>query len=241
MPTDFAGSMSEEKSVLRSGGLAGILGGVVSILSAVVGLAFWPPPPVGPCGAPCFVDESVANFPAAKAHTTVGYAAYFSALILLLFLFLALYRALRGSSHAPALFGSVVGIVGLTMLIAGGFPSVAFAHLSDLYHAPGAIPQDQATLVLISQGVQAIFNETDTVAGILLGIAFILLGGAMLRSPHFGRAFGGASLVLGLVGLVGVFVISIGQDNPNDYAFVIFVTVLPVLLGWKLYSLSRSA
>jgi len=76
------------------------------------------------------------------------------------------------------------------------------------------------------------------VAGILLGIAFILLGGAMLRSPHFGRAFGGASLVLGLVGLVGVFVISIGQDNPNDYAFVIFVTVLPVLLGWKLYSLS---
>jgi len=36
-------------------------------------------------------------------------------------------------------------------------------------------------------------------------------------------------------------VISIGQDNPNDYAFVIFVTILPVLLGWKLYRMSRSA
>jgi len=189
--------MSEEQSVLRWGGLAAIVGGVVSILSAILGLAFWPPPPVGPCGAPCFVDESVATFPAVKAAATVGYAAYFAALILLLFLFLALYRALRGSSLAPALFGSVVGIVGLTMLIAGGFPSVAFAHLSDLYHAPGATAQDQATLVLISQGVQAIFNETDAVAGILLGLAFMLLGGAMLRSAHFGRAVGGASLVLG--------------------------------------------
>jgi len=45
-------------------------------------------------------------------------------------------------------------------------------------------------------------------------------------------------VVVCLVALVGIWAISISQDNPNDYAFAILV-VLPLLLGWKLYGWSR--
>ncbi|MEE9173113.1 MAG: hypothetical protein V3U41_09470 [candidate division NC10 bacterium] len=43
----------------------------------------------------------------------MGNSPYLVALILEVTLFLALYRALRGTSLAPALFGSVLGILGL--------------------------------------------------------------------------------------------------------------------------------
>jgi len=176
-----------------------------------------------------------------KTATTLGYAAYLSALILFIFLFLALYQALRKGSPVFALFGSGMGLSGLVMMASGAIPTVAFAHISDLYHAPGVTPQDQATLVLVSHGVQAVFNETDTVGGIFLAIAFILLGRSMLGNIAFGKRFGGVTMVLGLVGLVGISFISIGLDMPGtDYAFVIFVTILPLLLGRKLYRLSRS-
>jgi uncharacterized protein DUF4386 len=229
--------MMELKSVLRWGGLAGMLGASIAVPTAIVGLVFSPPPPVGPCGSPCFVDVAVANFPAEKVATTLGYAAYFAALILFICLFLALYQALRDGSLALALFGSGVGVLGVVLMAAGGLPSVAFAHISELYYAPGVTPQDQATLVLVAHGVQAIFNETDTVGGIFLAVAFILLGAAMLRNSTFGSRIGGVTMALGLIGLVGLAVISIGQDNPNDYAFVIFLAVLPALLGWKLHRL----
>lgn len=228
----------EDRSVLRWGGLAGIFGGVLAILDAVLGLAFTPPPPLGPCGPACFVDESIALFPAAKVGTTVGYVVYLSALILLFFLFVAAYRGLRVGSLAPALFGSVLGLFGVLMLAAGGLPSVAFAHLADVYQAPGATAQDQATLVLVSQGVQAIFNETDTIGGILLATAFVLLGIAMRANSAFGKLLGAAVILLALVALTGIFVISVAQDNPNDYAFVIVILILPVILGWTLYKLS---
>ncbi len=50
---------------------------------------------------------------------------------------LALYRALRETSPTPALFGTVLSILGLGVLAAGALPHVATAPLSDLYHAPG--------------------------------------------------------------------------------------------------------
>lgn len=234
--------MSEEKWVLRWGGLAGMLGVILAILSIIILLAFVPAQPAGPCGPACYLDASVAAYPAERAALTVGHVLYLSAITLFIILFLALYRALRGGgSLAPALFGRGIGILGLALLAAGAMPSVAFAHLSDAYHTPGATPQDQATLALVSHAVQAIFNETDTVGGILLTVGFILMGIAMLRNPAFGKRLGGVSILLGLAALVGISLISVAQDNPNDFAFVILVVVLPLLLGWKLYRLAVAA
>src|ERR687896_2476073 len=110
--------MEEEKSVLRWGGLAGILGGIVFILVFVIVIAFVGADPAQPEG-------EVMRFPDIRAARTVEDGLYLVVLILWIAHFLALYRALRGTSLALALFGSVLGIVGLGVLAAGALPHVA--------------------------------------------------------------------------------------------------------------------
>src|SRR5215203_106373 len=186
-------AIDEEISVLRWGGLAGILGGIVFIVVFVVVIAFVGPEPAEPEG-------EVMRFPDKRAARTVEDSLYLVVLILWVAHFLALYRALRERSLAPALFGSVLGIVGLGVLAAGALPHVATAPISDLYHAPGATPQDQATLVLLWQATQGIFDALFGVGLLLVPIGFVALGVAMLGAPAFGRGFGGVSVVVGVVG-----------------------------------------
>jgi hypothetical protein len=161
------------------------------------------------------------------------------ALILSVTLFLALYRALRGTSLAPALFGTGLAFLGFAVLAAGALPNVAFAPIADLYHAPGATPGEQTTLIPLWQATQGVFNETDTVGYLLLTTGLIVLGVAMLRAPAFGKGFGWVSVVVGVVGVVGIYVV--GLDSLSFAPVVILTNViLPLLLGWKVYSLSRA-
>jgi len=234
-------SASAEKSVLEWGGLAGMLGALMIVLSIVAGL-FAPPlfVPAGPsCGPACYVDAALPQFTAAKASIVIENITYFPAIILLAMFFIALYRALgMGRSLASNLFGTGLCLLGLPLEYVGAIPSVAFAHLSEVYQVAG--PQDQTTLVLVSHAVQAIFNATDTVGGVLLAIGFVLFGVAMFQnSTSFGKKFGAATIVLSLAALVGIGLVSIGMDNPNDPFFVILLLVLPLALGFKLYRLSR--
>ena len=127
--------MEQEKSVLRWGGLAGMLGGILFVLAwVVIG--------VGPVGMedPADLAGWVTRFPDIRAARVVENLVYLVALLLEVTLFLALYRALRRTSLAPALFGSVLGILGLTAMMVLSTPHVAHAPLSGLYHAPG-MPQ----------------------------------------------------------------------------------------------------
>src|SRR5438105_2460636 len=220
----------EDTGVLRWGGLAGLAGVLLSILSIAIAAGFVPTQPGG-------LDVSIRSFPDARVAFTLGEPVLLAAYALFVLLFLGLNRALRRANPAPALFGTALGVLGLVLLLAGGIPAVAFGHLSDVYHGT-ASSGDRATLVLVSHGVQAIFNETDTSGGILLTAGFVLLGQAMRRDPAFGHRLAWTSIALGIAAIVGISVISIGRDNPNDYAFVILVVVLPLVLGWKLYRLS---
>jgi len=226
--------MEQEKSVLRWGGLAGMLGGILLILTWVVVA-------VGPVGVeePADIAGWVTRFPDIKAARIVENSLYLVGLILGVILFLALYRALRGTSLAPALFGSVVGILGLGVLMAGALPHVATAPISDLYHAPGATPSDQATLALMWQATQGIFDALLATGFFVLPIGLIALGVAMLRAPAFGKGFGGVSVVLGVLGLVAAafnMVASSVIAAGSFFAMLIFFLVL----GWKVYSLSRA-
>ena len=224
-------AMEEEKSLLRWGGLAGILGAIFLILAFVTRIAF-----VGLDPA----DTLVMRFPDARAALTVENSLYLVALILWVTQFLALYRALRGTSLAPALFGSVLGILGLVVLAAGALPHVATAPISDLYHAPGATPEDQATLVLLWQATQGIFDALLAVGLLLLLIGLIVLGVAMLGAPAFGKGFGGVSVVLGVIGIVAAFANLV--DPPSPIAAVVFLEliVFTLVLGRKVYSLSST-
>ena len=84
-------TVEDERSVLRWGGLAGMLGGILFILTWVVVLA-------GPVGMedPADLTGWVTRFPAIRAARVLENGIYLVALVLGVILFLALYRALRG-------------------------------------------------------------------------------------------------------------------------------------------------
>ena len=221
-----------EKSVLRWGGLAGILGGVLFILVFVI---------VGVFAGVDYADgeASVIKFPEIRAARTVENGLYLVVLMLWVTHFLALYRALRGTRLATALFGSVLGILGLGVLVAGALPHVATLPISDLYHAPGATPQDQATLGLIWQATQGIFDALLFAGLVLLPIGLIALGVAMLGTPAFGRGFGGVSVGLGVIGVGAAAAVLIDPGSPIAAIGVFALIIFHVVLGSKVYRLSQ--
>jgi hypothetical protein len=228
--------MEQEKSVLRWGGLAGMLGGILFILTFVVVIA-------GPVGMedPADLEGWVTRFPNIRAARIVENGLYLVALILGVTLFLALYRALRRTSLAPALFGSVLGILGLVVLMAGALPHVAHAPLSDLYHAPGATPGEQATLALLWQATWGINDALLAVGFIVVPIGLIALGVAMLGTPAFGKGFGGVSVVLGVVGLVAAAFNMVDPSSMIAVGSYFAIIIFHLVLGWKVYSLSRAS
>jgi hypothetical protein len=225
--------MEEEQSVLRWGGLAGILGGITFILVFVVVIAFVGADPAQP-------EREVMRFPDIRAVRTVEDSLYLVVLILWVAHFLALYRALRETSLAPSLFGSVIGIVGLGVLAAGALPHVASVPISELYHAPGATPEDRATLVLLWQATEGIFDALFGVGLLLVPMGFAALGVAMLGSPAFGKGFGRLSVALGVAGVVAASVLLVDPLSPSAFVGVLSLIIFHLVLGWKLYTLSRA-
>jgi hypothetical protein len=111
-------TIAQEQRVLRWGGLAGIVGGILLVAVFVIVGVFVGPDPAEPEGL-------VMRFPDVGAAHAVEEVMYLGVLALWVIHFLALYRALRGTSLAPALFGSALGIMGLGVLAAGALPRVA--------------------------------------------------------------------------------------------------------------------
>ncbi len=222
----------EEKSVLRWGGLAGILGGILMIFVFVfVGVI------VG--ADPAGLDGPVERFPDIRAARTVENSLYLLVLIMWVPFFLALYRALREASLAPALFGSVISILGLVVLAAGALPHVVTSRISDLYHAAGATPEDQAALVLLWQANQGMFDALLLTGLVLLPIGVTILGVGMLGAPVFGSGLGGLSVVLGVLGVVAAAVFVIDPLSPSVFVVFLVLIVFHLVLGWKVYRLSR--
>ncbi|HSK90656.1 MAG TPA: hypothetical protein VK875_05025 [Euzebyales bacterium] len=222
----------EERSVLRWGGLAGILGSALLILVFGIVTVFVGTDPVGP-------EESVMSFPDIRAARTVENVLYRVVLVLWVIHFLALYRALRGRL-APALFGSALGIVGLVVLAAGALPHVATAPISDLYHAPGASIQDQATLVLMWQATQGMLDALLLAGLFILPMGLVALGVAMLGTPAFGRGLGRASVALGAVGVTAATTSVVLLDDVSGVAVVGALIAFHLLLGWKAHRLSMA-
>jgi Domain of unknown function (DUF4386) len=225
--------IEQEKRVLRWGGLAGILGSIIFILIFVFVSVFVGLDPDEPA-------DWIKRFPDIRAARTVENSLFLVVLILWVTHFLALYQALRRASLAPALFGSVLGILGLVVLAAEALPHVAQAPISDLYHAPGATPEDQATLVLLWQATQGILDALFIAGLVLLPIGLIALGVAMLEAPAFGKGFGGMSVVLGVAGVVAASLLLVDPASVLGGMVGIFALMgFHFILGWKVYRLSR--
>jgi hypothetical protein len=226
--------MDQEKSVLRWGGLAGMMGVFLFILVIVVVGIFVPPDPAELSGW-------VTRFPDIQATRVVENGIYLIALILEIPLFLTLYRALQKTSLTSALFGSALGILGLVAMVVSTTPHVAHAPLSDLYHAPGATPETQATLALLWQATWGIFNAMLYVGFFVVPIGLIILGTGMFGAPTFGKGIGSVIVVLGAIGFVAaVFQMA---DPVSIIGAVSYFTCLIsyLIIGRKLYSLSKTS
>jgi uncharacterized membrane protein HdeD (DUF308 family) len=221
--------MAQEKSVLQWGGLAGVLGSIIFILVFVI---------VGVFVGMEFVE--VMRFPDVKAARIVENSLYLAVLILWVVHFLALYRALRETSLAPALFGSVLGILGLVVLAAESLHHIWQTPISDLYHASGATLEAQATLVLLWQVTHGIFNALLVTGLLFLPIGVIALGVAMFKTPAFGKGFGGLSVVIGILGVVAGIVLLIDPGSSIAVVSVLSLIVFHIAVGWKVYRLSRA-
>ena len=125
----------------------------------------------------------VANFPDVRTARIVENGLYLLVIVLWVMHLLAMFRALRATSLAPALFGTAASILGLVMLAASALPHVATDPISDLYHAPGATPDEQATLVVLWQATQGILDMFFVAGLVLLATGLVALG---LRPPLIG-------------------------------------------------------
>src|SRR6266545_4733912 len=112
---------------------------------------------------------------------------YLTVLVLWVPVYLAMYRHLERTRPAPALVGSALGTLGLGVLAAGAIPHAATSRLSDLYHATGATAEDRATLVLVWQGTQGVFDALLLAGLLLTATGIVLLGVAMHTDPAFGK------------------------------------------------------
>ena len=130
--------------------------------------------------------------------------------------------------------------MGLGVLAVGALPHVAQAPISDLYHAPGASTEEQATLALLWQANQGIFDALFGAGLVLVPIGFIALGVAMVGTSAFGKGFGWLSVVLGVVGVVAGTVLLLDPLSPSAFAGVLALIVFHLVLGWKVYRLSRA-
>jgi hypothetical protein len=233
MSTETRETISKERSFLRLGGLAGMIGGILFILTIITLAVFGPSTTASP-------DSLVNNYPNVRTALAVGNGFYFLVSISLVGLAVGLYRALRGTSPAPALFGAVLYILGIGVTFVEDTTQFAFDPLSNLYHASGATPTDQHTITLLWQATQGMFNQFDTSATILISAGFIVLGVTMFKVQSFGRIFGGLSVAFGAAQILAINLVSTNSAAYAPFALLAFL-VYPVLFGWKLYRLSKAA
>jgi len=221
-----------DKSVLRWGGLASIGGGLLFILVFAWVIIFAGPDPAGLAGP-------ITRFPEIKAVRTVENGLYLAVLVLWVPVYLALYRRLERTRRAPALVGSALGTLGLGVLAAGAIPHAATSRLSDLYHAPGATAEDQATLALVWQGTQGIFDALLLAGLLVTATGIVLLGLAMHADPAFGKGAAWLSMLLGTAGLAAGIVVLIDPKSLVAALGVFALIGFHLILGWKVYRLSK--
>ena len=142
----------------------------------------------------------------------------------------------RSPTILPLLLASAAAV-----LSAGAIPHVVTSRLSDLYHAAGATSDEQATLVLLWQANQAMFDALLLVGLLVMPVGVILFGLTMRQDPAFGRVAGNVSVALGVVGLTAATAMLVDPRSGAAALGVIALIGFHLVAGWKAYRLSTTA
>jgi hypothetical protein len=190
-----------------------------------------------------FIPEGLMRFTDVRAALGISTILMMTIAVLSVALVLALSRALRVFNLAFALFGTVLGVTGYIVTALGDASTFfAFAPISDLNQSPAVTAETQATAVLLWQTTQGITSTFFFVGSLFMVLCFIILGVAMLRAPAFGIRFGVVSIVLGVIGLMGVVasLFITGETGMQIMGIAVFSNIIFLpLFGWKVFSLSR--
>jgi hypothetical protein len=224
--------MENEKRVLRLGGLAGILAFIIWI--GEMPLYGYVDP---------FTYEGLMRFPDVRVALGISTILMMTIAFLSVTLVLAMYRVLRETNLAFALFGGVMGIIGyITTALGDASTFFAFAPISDLYQGPAATPETQEVINLLWQTNRGMTNTFFFVGSLFMTICFIVLGVAMINAPAFGKRLGLVSIVLGVIGIAGVIssLFVAGDIGMQLMGISVFSNLIFLpLFGWKVYKLSR--
>lgn len=223
----------QEKNVLRWGGMAGIIGGFVFIISMVVAFGFVP-------AEPPTLAELVARFPDVLLLRVAENLLYLLGLVAGIPLILSVFWSVRKTSLAPALFGSALVIIGLVSMIVMATPHVAHNRISDLYQMHGTTQAAQETLGLIWQATWGI-TDTPLNVGFFVGtLGFILVGIATFGSPDYGVVLRWACVVLGTLGFAAaVFQFITPASDIGAVSFFTYI-IFYFVLGIKTFGLSKA-
>lgn len=222
-----------ERSVLRWGGLAGMLGAVLLLIVFGIVGTFVGPDPATP-------DGLVARFPGIRGARIVENGLYLAVVALWLLHVSALDRALRGSRLAPALFGRVLASLGLVVLAVGAIPHIATTPISDIYQAPGATPEQQAALVPLWLATQGLFDALLVTGLLVLPLGVMAFGLAMRTSPAYGAATGWLAVGLGAIGFASAMANLVEVSEIAAIAISALI-LFNLVVGWKTFRLSRRA
>ena len=235
------GVLGEEQSVLRWGGIAGLLAGIIIILVFVIVFAFAPGSLSRDPQTIADFEEEVIRYPEEAAVRNVANSLFLVAAILAMALFLALYRALRKTSLASALFGSVLGIVGLVMVLSiAVLDTMIFRAISNVFLS-AATAQERTSVVVLLPFLRGINLALAIAFAVLMSAGYISLGAAMVGNGDFGRAFGLVSAGLGVVGFGALLSLPVAFTLAAAQLSLILPIPFFLLFGWKVYSLSRAA
>ena len=222
-----------DRELSRWGGIAGLAGAVLLVCSAVV---------VGVLGLPDASDaETLTDFPNIESGRIAEHFLYLGALMMFALHVFVLYRLLRTSHLAAALFGTVVSAFGLLIMAASSLLHVSTAPLSDLYTASDTPAADLAAIEYAWHGAQSVFDTMLATGVLLVPIGMVLLGLAMLRTTSFGSNLPKLAIGLGIVGTIGAVIAVIDPGSVFSALAVLAIGVFHLSIGWRTLKLGDTA
>lgn len=221
--------MGEDNSILQVGGLSGLLAGLVMVIFMIVVVA---------AGGAATAEDTLIIAQELRAPFVILHIGTLIGFLLPGFLFLALRRILTDAGPARALLGAAFGVSGALIFAANwAIVVTSFPALSDLHAAPGA---DQPMIVIAAEVVEQITHSFQFLGVLLIGLAFVSFGWGMVTHPTLPNGYGWGSAILGgIAGAHGLLAFS-GDDITLAAVAFLGVAALFLVLGWKVYSLSRA-
>ena len=224
-----------DQQILRTGGLAGVIGSLVFICVFPIVAIFVGEQPTTLAGW----IEWIEQFESIRNGRVLENGGYILALTLWMAYFLALHRAARPGHAGFALFGTGLCIVGLGVMAAGALTHVAVAPLHELYNAEATTSNDQAALVLMWQATWGILDALLIAGFVPISVGLTMLGIAMMRSPYFGRWFSAIALGVGVVSIIAVMVLLVFPQSLIAVVIVFGLIFLNLATGWWLTRLAQ--